>query len=218
MYKTVIFDLDGTLLDTLEDLFVATNQALKSVDMPLRTKEEVRKMIGHGAIKLIERALGENCTPQLLDNAVQSFTKYYKEHCEDFTKPYDDVMKVLKTLKEKGVKVGIVSNKPNYAVQVLANNYFGELVDLAMGEDEKNGVRKKPAPDSVIKSIELLGGNVNSSIYVGDSEVDIHTAKNANIPCLSCTWGFKDKDFLIENGATLLVEKPIDMLDVLVTE
>ena len=218
MYNTVIFDLDGTLLDTLEDLFVATNLAIKSVGAPLRTKAEVRKMIGNGAIKLIERALGDNATPTAVDNAVQAFTKYYKEHCEDFTKPYDGVMQLLATLKDKGVKIGIVSNKPNYAVQILAKNYFGDLVDVAIGEDEKNGVRKKPAPDSVIKSIDLLGGKQNSSIYVGDSEVDIQTAKNAGIPCLSCTWGFKDREFLIENGATILVDKPIEMLGVLIGE
>ena len=218
MYNTVIFDLDGTLLDTLEDLFVATNFAIKSVGAPLRTKAEVRKMIGNGAIKLIERALGENATPEIVDNAVQSFTKYYKEHCEDFTKPYDGVMQLLATLKDKGVKIGIVSNKPNYAVQILAKNYFGDLIDVAIGEDEKNGVRKKPAPDSVIKSIELLGGDLSSAIYVGDSEVDIQTAKNANIPCISCTWGFKDKEFLMENGATILVHKPLDMLDILINE
>lgn len=215
MYTTVIFDLDGTLLDTLEDLYIAVNEGLKGVNMPLRTKEEVRSMVGNGAVNLMTRALGQNATPQLIESALTVFNSYYKVHCEDKTKPYDDVMMVLQTLKDKGVKIGVVSNKPNYAVQILVKNYFGDLVDFTLGEDEKNGIKKKPAPDSLLKTIQTLGGNLQSSVYVGDSEVDILTAKNTGIDCISCTWGFKDKKFLLENGAKVLVDTPLQMLEIL---
>ncbi len=210
MYKTVIFDLDGTLLDTLDDLTDAVNAALCAFGLPIRTKTEVCSFVGNGIAKLIKRAIGYEHAR--FAEILEAFKSYYRAHCADKTKPYDGVLALLNALKERGVKTAVVSNKADFAVKQLAKVYFGDLLCVAVGENEEAGVRKKPAPDAVFAVMEELGAEKSSTVYVGDSEVDIQTAKNAGVECISVTWGFRTEKFLKDNGATKLIEKPSEML------
>ena len=211
MYETIIFDLDGTLLDTLDDLWNAVNAALRKFGLPTRTREEVRSFIGNGIVKLMERAAGE-VEKQVFDGVLAEFKRYYGEHCEDCTKPYEGIMELLECLKGKGIKTAVVSNKADFAVKKLADGYFKGLLCEAVGENEEAGIRKKPAPDSLLAVMERLGAGTRSTVYVGDSEVDIQTANNAGVDCISVTWGFKDKDFLIANGAKTFIDAPKELL------
>ena len=211
MYKTVIFDLDGTLLDTLDDLWDAVNAALEKFGLPLRTREEVRAFIGNGIVKLMQRASGL-VEGEIFDGVLAEFKRYYGAHCEDKTQPYAGVIPMLERLRAKGIQTAVVSNKADFAVKKLAKGYFHGLLQEAVGENEEAGIRKKPAPDSLLAVMENLGAGTCSTVYVGDSEVDIQTAQNAGVDCISVTWGFKDKDFLIENGATVLVDSVEQLL------
>ncbi|MBQ2768960.1 MAG: HAD-IA family hydrolase [Clostridia bacterium] len=210
MYETVIFDLDGTLLDTLDDLASAVNAALKKYSLPCRKKEEVRAFIGNGARKLMERAVGEQSP--LVDEALSEFYAYYQAHCKDDTKPYQGGLELLLRLKERGIKTAVLSNKPDFAVKLLAEEYFGGLLELAVGENEGAGIRKKPAPDALFLVLESLGVDKKSAVYVGDSEVDIQTAQAAGMDCICVTWGFKDKEFLAENGGKTFIDEPAQLL------
>ena len=214
MYSAVIFDLDGTLLDTLDDLWVAVNAALTKFSLPVRTREEVRSFVGNGIVKLMERATGE-VEKEVFDGALAEFKRYYGEHCEDKTKPYDGIMSLLKALQAKGVQTAVVSNKADFALKKLAKSYFDGLLQYAVGENEEGGIRKKPAPDSLLAVMESMGVGTDSTVYIGDSEVDIQTAQNAGVPCISVTWGFKDKGFLIENGATLFADNAEEILSLI---
>lgn len=212
-YKTVIFDLDGTLLDTLEDLKDSTNAALSAFGCKERTLEEVRKFVGNGIRNLMLQAVeGGDENPEF-ENIFQYFKDDYKKNCKNKTKPYPGIMKVLEELKEKGVKLAMVSNKADFAVKELNSWYFKNLGMLAVGERE--GVRRKPAPDAVFQILKELSTDKESAVYVGDSEVDIKTAENAKIPCISVLWGFREKDFLKENGGTVFVETPEELLNLL---
>lgn len=216
-YQVVLFDLDGTLLDSLDDLHAAVNFVLEKYRLPIRTRDEVRAFIGNGIVKLMERSVGAGMRSMVnLDDVVTDFKAYYGAHCQEKTKPYDGVMELLANLKKAGVKVGVVSNKAHFATAQLCEHYFGDLVDVAIGENEAGGVRKKPAPDSVFAAIEAVGG-VDSScvVYVGDSEVDIQTAMNAGVDCISVCWGMKDREFLVENGASVLIDTVEALVDVL---
>ena len=211
MYETVIFDLDGTLLDTLDDLHGAVNAALSAYGLPLRTRDEVRGFVGNGIVKLMERAAGENACPDF-DGLLAAFKVHYKEHCKDKTNPYAGVMALLGDLKTRGVKTAVVSNKADFAVKLLAEEYFNGLLLAAVGENESAGIRKKPAPDSLLSVMEQLGAEPATTVYVGDSEVDILTAQNAGVDCISVTWGFKDRAFLLENGGRVFVDEPSQIL------
>ena len=180
MYKTIIFDLDGTLLDTLTDLHSAVNAALSAYGLPSRTREEVRAFIGNGIVKLMQRAVGIADYPQM-DGVTEAFKAYYGAHCKDETKPYDGVMEVLQKMAAAGVKTAVVSNKADFAVKLLAEEYFQGLLLDAVGENESAGIRKKPAPDSLLAVMEKLGAAAEDTLYVGDSEVDIQTAQNAGV-------------------------------------
>ena len=216
-YQVVLFDLDGTLLDTLDDLHVAVNFVLEKYRLPIRTRDEVRAFIGNGIVKLMERSVGAGMRSMVnLDDVVTDFKAYYGAHCQEKTKPYDGVMELLANLKKAGVKVGVVSNKAHFATAQLCEYYFGDLVDVAIGENEAGGVRKKPAPDSVFAAIEAVGGvDPSRVVYVGDSEVDIQTAMNAGVDCISVCWGMKDREFLVENGASVLIDTVEALADVL---
>ena len=211
MYETVIFDLDGTLLDTLGDLHTSVNVALGEYGLPIRSKEEVRAFVGNGVAKLMERAAGE-VSQALFEKLLAAFKSHYSAHCKDRTKPYDGVMDVLQALKKRGVKTAVLSNKPDFAVKLLAEEYFQGYLQSAVGENEAGGIRKKPAPDSLFAVLEELQANKETTVYVGDSEVDIQTARNAGVECISVTWGFKDREFLVENGATILIDEPKEIL------
>lgn len=210
MYEVILFDLDGTLLDTLDDLHASVNAALAAFSYPKRTREEVRAFVGNGIAKLIERAIGSK-TPDF-NEVLQAFKTHYFANCMVKTKPYKGIIELLQTLKEKGIKAAVVSNKADAAVQTLSKAYFGNLLCMSVGEDEARGIRKKPAPDTLLKVLERLKIEKSKAIYVGDSEVDIQTAQNAGVKCISVTWGFKDKEFLIENGGEIFAETAEELL------
>ena len=211
-YECFLFDLDGTLLDTLDDLWASVNYALAVCGYPLRERDEVRNFIGNGVAKLMERALGEGANEADRERALALFKEYYGAHCEEKTKAYDGVINVLKALKAAGKKVGIVSNKAAFAVEILAKSYFGDLVGVAIGENEAAGICKKPAPDTVLAAIRALGAEHLATVYIGDSEVDLQTAENADLDCISVTWGMKDEEFLLRHGAKTIVREPMELL------
>ena len=213
-YQTAVFDLDGTLLDTLEDLYLATNTALESHSLPRRSRDEVRMFVGNGVEMLIRRAV-PSCTDEKTTLAVLAdFKTTYAAICEDHTRPYDGIMEMLAALREKGIRVAVVSNKFDAAVKQLCQKYFGDLVEVAIGE--RAGVRKKPAPDTVYEALKELGMTATGAVYIGDSDVDIQTARNCGMPCISVTWGLRDKDFLLQSGAEILVDIPERLLGVII--
>lgn len=211
MYEAIIFDLDGTLLDTLDDLAGAVNHALEKFALAPRTKEEIRSFVGNGISMLIRRAIGVEEHP-LFDGVLAEFKNYYSAHCAESTKPYNGILPLLKALKLKGVKMAVVSNKADFATRLLAEKYFPNLLDEVVGENEAAGIRKKPSPDSLLAVMQRLGLKKTSTLYVGDSEVDIQTAQNAGVDCACVTWGFKDETFLKENGAKTLVGTAAEIL------
>lgn len=206
-----IFDLDGTLLNTLNDLAASTNYALRSAGMPEHSVEDVRRFVGNGVKKLMERAIPDGLENPKFDETYATFRRHYLEHSLDTTKPYEGIPEVLAELKRKGKKLAIVSNKFYAATQELAKHFFPETIQVAIGEREN--IHKKPAPDTVLEAMRQLGVGKEGSIYIGDSDVDIDTAKNVGIPCISVLWGFRDKDFLISHGATHLIKTPKELLE-----
>lgn len=210
MYNTYIFDLDGTLLSTLGDLAASCNYALRTNGMPERTIDEVRVFVGNGVKKLMERAVPNGEDNPAFEKTYSDFRKHYMEHNLDTTKPYDGVMDLLKELNSRGKKVAVVSNKFYAATKELCRHFFGNLVQVAIGERED--IRKKPAPDTVIEAMRQLGVTTEGTVYIGDSDVDIETARNSGMPCISVLWGFRDRDFLLQHGATTLVDTPTDIL------
>ena len=216
--KAVIFDLDGTLLDTLQDLCNSTNAALVQFGYPTRTLDEVRSFVGNGVKLLILRALGiekpEDCPD--FDDVFAAFRAHYAIHSNDCTCAYPGIPELLSKLKEAGAPMAIVSNKLDAAVKQLNDIYFKEYISVAIGENEAAGVKKKPAPDTVYAALRELGVSPKDAVYVGDSEVDIATAKNAGIPCISVTWGFRDSAWLTDHGADRLFDTPEQVWDVLV--
>ena len=210
MYNTYIFDLDGTLLSSLADLAASCNYALRTNGMPERTLDEVRRFVGNGVKKLMERATPNGLQNPLFDKTLADFRQHYMKHNLDTTCPYEGVMPMLEELQRRGKKVAVVSNKFYAATQELCHHFFGDLVTVAIGERED--IRKKPAPDTVIEALRQLNATAEESVYIGDSDVDIDTARNAGMPCISVLWGFRDKDFLIEHGATTLVATPQEIL------
>lgn len=209
-FKTYIFDLDGTLLSTLNDLASSTNYALRWAGMPERTIEEVRMFVGNGVKLLMERAIPEGVNNPKFEETYAKFREHYMEHNLDTTRPYDGVPELLHELKRRGKHLAIVSNKFYAATQDLAKHFFPDTIEVAIGEREN--IRKKPAPDTVLEALRQLNVSKEDAVYIGDSDVDIMTAKNCDLPCISVLWGFRDKDFLIEHGGSLFVDKPIEIL------
>ena len=196
-YDSVIFDLDGTLLDTLEDLADSMNYALSAHNMKERTLDEIRAFVGNGMLNLARKAVPEGTDEEVINAVLATFKAHYADHSQDKTKPYDGIIPLLSSLKERGIPTAVVSNKGDYAVQLLMPKYFGDLIDVAIGELE--GVARKPEPDTVHLAMKRMG--VKNPVYVGDSEVDVLTAKNAGIDGIFVTWGFRSKKELIEAGA-----------------
>lgn len=211
-FCTYIFDLDGTLLYTLDDLTASTNHAMRKFGFKEHSTEEVRSMVGNGVKKLIERAVPEGTSEQLYEETYNEFISHYLKHSLDTTRPYPGIIEMLKSLKDNGAQMAIVSNKYYKATEHLCNTFFSEYISVAIGESES--IRKKPAPDTVLEAMKRLGADKENSVYVGDSEVDIATARNCGIPCISVLWGFRDKDFLLKNGATILAENPDEILSI----
>lgn len=213
MKKAVIFDLDGTLLDTLEDLQNALNYALTAHGYPENSTEEVRKKVGDGLAKLVERAVPQGTGEAEQAAVLEIFKPYYAAHCREKTRPYRGVLELLAQLKAKGVKTAIVSNKADEAVKTLSREFFGESMDFAVGE--KEGVRRKPAPDTVLAALSALNVTAEDAAYVGDSEVDLATAENAQMDCVAVTWGFRDEEFLITKGAKTLAHNAEELKELL---
>lgn len=209
-YSTYIFDLDGTLLSTLDDLAASTNFALRSCGLPERTTDEVRRFVGNGVKVLMERAVpGGEANPKFCA-ALATFRSHYLEHSLDSTRPYPGITEVLSVLKRSGKRVAVVSNKFCEATKELCRHFFGDLVEVAIGESE--GIRRKPAPDTVEEALRQLGVGKAGAVYIGDSDVDVATARNCGLPCISVLWGFRDKEFLLENGADTFAAKPEELL------
>ena len=218
MIEAVIFDLDGTLLNTLEDLTDSCNAALKKFNFPERSIEEVRGFVGNGLEKLMERAipLGKE-NPQFSECFAQLKSEYAK-NWQNKTKAYDGVLDALNELNSRGIKTGIVSNKPDEQVKELASLYFSAYINPQTAVGERPGIKRKPAPDSLNEVIKILGVNKSAVVYAGDSDVDIETARAAGIRCISVSWGFRSKEFLQEHNATLIVSNTKELLDVILNE
>ena len=204
--RYAIFDLDGTLLDTLDDLTDSMNYMLGKHNFPLRTRDEVRNFVGNGVRKLVERAVPPEykADEEFIDKFYDDFSLYYNSHSDIKTSPYPGTLDMLDKLLENGFDIAIVSNKIDSAVKSLSSKFFGERIKSAIGE--KPSIRHKPEPDMVFMAMEEMGADKENSIYIGDSEVDIQTAKNSGIPCISVLWGFKDRKFLEDSGAMAIVE------------
>lgn len=209
-YHTVIFDLDGTLLNTLDDLADSTNAALRDCGYPQRTREEVRRFVGDGVHLLIERAIPAEAGEKEIERCLVLFQEYYENlmHCK--TKPYAGIPPLLDALLANGVTCAVVSNKYDVAVKRLADLHFGGLMGVAIGE--RTGVRRKPAPDSVLEALRALGADAKTALYAGDSEVDVQTAHNAGLPCAGVTWGFRGRSVLEEAEADYIVDTPAQLL------
>lgn len=212
-YSAVIFDLDGTLLNTLEDLMDATNYALEQYGYPIRTIDEIRNFVGNGARRLIERALPDGTENPDFEEILSVFRSYYTAHCEDKTQAYNGVPDLLQALKAAGCKIAIVSNKPDNAVKELNQTHFRDFIQSAIGE--KEGIQRKPAPDMVEHALAELNANKKETVYVGDSDVDIHTAANARLDCISVSWGFRDVEFLRKCGASIIADTPQQVYDLI---
>ncbi len=197
--RTVIFDLDGTLLDTIDDLTASANHVLRFFGLPERSRSEIQSFVGNGIAKLISRILPGGAEDPRFDEAYREFRMYYNEHCMDQTKPYPGIPALLQKLKEDGYGTAIVSNKADFAVTKLSETYFPGLIDAAVGES--SGTAKKPAPDMLMKALSIMGASLENAVYVGDSDVDIQTAGNAGIECILVTWGFREEEFLRRQGA-----------------
>lgn len=203
-YKAVLFDMDGTLLDTLEDLCDSTNHALAQMGYPLRGIEEIRRFIGNGAEKQIRRAVPEGTSEGKIMETLAAFRTYYQDHCQIKTKVYDGLLDVLSELKEKGVKMAVVSNKPDAAVKKLSREYFGDRLDYAIGPSD--GVRCKPYPDMAEEALKALGVEKKDAVFVGDSEVDVQTGLNAGLDVIAVSWGFRSREVVIEAGAKMIAD------------
>lgn len=212
--KTIaIFDLDGTLLYTLEDLTNSVNFALKEFNLPECTVQQVRSFVGNGIRKLMERAVGINqneLSQNDFENCLAIFKSHYEKNMYNKTKPFDGIIELLKNLKETNIKIAVSSNKFDSAVKELCKYYFPNLIDIAIGESKITP--KKPDPSGVLQIIDYFQEKKENCVYIGDSEVDIQTAQNANVDCISVAWGYKDKSFLIEHNAQNIISTPLDLL------
>ena len=208
--KAIIWDLDGTLLDTLGDLAASTNAALQKNGLPQRSVDEVRRFVGNGIGKLIERAVPQGCPPQTERQVLDDFVAHYAQHSRDTTRPYDGVIAMLDALGAQGVKLGIVSNKIDFAVRELSKAYFGDRLQVAVGDEPSR--RRKPAPDSVLEAMRRLGVTAEETVYVGDSDVDVLTARNAGVTCCAVSWGFRPEESLRQAGAQHIAATPQELL------
>ncbi len=209
-YKLAVFDMDGTILNTIDDLAGGVNYALEKAGLPVRTVDYVRSIVGNGIFTTIKLCAPEGTGEEKLAEIHKYFAPYYEIHRTDNTRPYDGIADLLKKLRENGVKTAVVSNKSDISVKPLAQQYFPDLFDMALGVREDTA--KKPAPDMVDKIIENFGFDKKDVVYIGDSEVDIQTAKNTGIDCISVTWGFRDEQRLKKDGAVVIADNCAEVL------
>ena len=211
--NTIIFDLDGTLLNTLGDLRDAVNNSLRLRALPERSLEEVRCFVGNGIRKLMERALPEGSSEQEIDAALADFKAYYAAHMTVNTVPYDGIPELLTELRRRGIRVGVLSNKIDSAAKELIEYYFAGKIDVVYGE--RAGIPRKPDPTSCRMLIKDLGAQPENVLYVGDSAVDMNTAHNAGLTAAAVTWGFRSREELLANGANYLIDTPMQLLELL---
>lgn len=217
-YNTFVFDLDGTLLDTLQDLANSVNYALQQHGMPQHSIDDIRRFVGNGVRLLMERAVPDGAANAEFEECFADFRQHYMLHSLDTTRPYDGITEVLHELKARGCQLAVVSNKMMAATQELIRHFFPEI-EVAIGEHEAEGIRKKPAPDTVFEALRQLNTDPSklntdpSAVYVGDSDVDLLTARNSGLPCISVLWGFRDREFLLQHGATTLINRPEELLE-----
>lgn len=203
MIDTIVFDLDGTLLNTLEDLTDSVNYALSRQGFPLRNLDEIRSFVGNGIRLLMERAVPKDTDSKTFEICFKDFCDYYKIHMEDKTAPYENINDMLKNVKDAGFKTAIVTNKADFAAQDLCKRMFGNKIDLIVGSVD--GRPNKPAPDGVYYALEVLNSKLENTIFVGDADTDIITAKNAGLPSIGVLWGFRDREIIEKEGAEYIV-------------
>lgn len=211
--KAIIFDLDGTLLNTLDDLADSVNYALGLFGFPERSLEEVRFFVGNGVRNLMKRAVPDGFNNPQFEDCLNAFREYYSKHLNSRTRPYDGIMELLSALHRGNYKMAIVSNKFDSAVKELAREYFSAYIPVAIGES--GGVRKKPEPDCVFEALKELGADTSQALYIGDSEVDVETARNSGLPCIGVTWGFRSRELLAERGAEYIIDTPMELMKLL---
>ena len=215
-YQAVLFDMDGTVLDTLDDLCDSINHSLAEFSLPQVSREHVRQCLGNGAAFLVSHSIPAGSSPELEADVLAFYKPWYDAHCLIKTAPYEGILPMMQSLKEHGLRLAIISNKPDRAVQELSDAFFPGLLELSVGENPS--VRRKPAPDTVLTAASQIGLSVDQCVYVGDSEVDLQTARNAGMDCISVTWGFRDEAQLIEAGASVLVRTPEELESLLLRE
>jgi len=212
-YDTVIFDLDGTLLNTLEDLTDSVNFALTLYGFPCRKISEVRSFVGNGVARLMELSMPYGLNNPQYEKCLADFRNHYAANMQNKTNAYKGIMELLEQLSKEDYKIAIVSNKFDKAVKGLNQVYFREYIKVAIGESEN--VAKKPAPDAVFKALEELGSTADKAVYVGDSEVDVKTAENSGLLCVGVTWGFRDREVLEQKGADYIIDRPQELLKII---
>lgn len=213
-YKAVIFDMDGTILNTLEDLKNATNYSLRQFGMPEHSLEEVRMFVGNGIRKLVERAVPAGTSEEKIAQVFDVFLEYYEIHSADNTSPYPGILELVEKLKKSGIKTAVSTNKADVPAQELGREYFNGIFDLIVGQQD--GLKVKPAPDSVNKILSILDIQKKDAIYIGDSDVDVQTAKNSGLDFIGVSWGFRGREFLEKNGAKNIVDNANEILDLVI--
>ena len=212
-YTTIVFDCDGTLLDTLTDLRNAVNYVLRAHDLPERSVPEVKAALGNGVAHLMRQSLPDSISEAEFNTYLDEFKAYYGEHLQDYTAPYPGMLDVLDTLRAKGYKLAIVSNKIQEGITPLNKEYFSDRLPVAIGE--RPGLQRKPAPDMVLQALKELGSTQSESIYIGDSEVDVATAKNSGLLCIGVTWGFRDEQLHKDLGGKYIARKAEDIVTII---
>ncbi|MDP0489041.1 MAG: HAD family hydrolase [Fusobacterium sp. JB021] len=202
--KAILFDMDGTLMNTLDDLTDSTNYILEKNNLPKRTKEEVRNFVGHGIKWTIIRAVPKGTSEEVIEKCYREMLVYYKKHSMIKTAPYKGVKKLMERLHKEGYRIAIITNKAEASAKIITEKFFGDIVDFTIGDNEKTPL--KPSPDNVYRALENLGINKEEAVYIGDSEVDVLTGKNSSMEMIAVLWGFRDKDILLENGAKIFAE------------
>ena len=210
-YQAVLLDMDGTVLDTLRDLNAAVNQTMARFGYPGQSLADTRRFVGNGSRRLLELSLPAGTSAERIDEVLAWYLPYYNAHANDSTGPYDGITELLAALRGAGLRLAIVSNKPDRTVKELADIHFPGLLETAVGEDEAHGVRRKPWPDTLLAAAQRLGVKEEHCLYVGDSEVDVMTAKRAHMDCASVLWGFRSREELLAAGANLLFETPAEL-------
>ena len=213
MIKGIIFDLDGTLLNTLNDLADSVNHVLRSNNMKERTVDEVRRFVGNGIPTLMKRAAEDGTDEKTLKKITDEMLLYYKDHARNKTAPYEGIPELIRELNAMGIKTAVVTNKAENAAKILCDSMFGNVFTAVIGD---NGVSPlKPAPDNVLRAIDKMQLKKENILYVGDSDVDMETAKNAELISVGVLWGFRDREILEKAGADHIIEKPLELLNLL---